>query len=200
MAGSGHRGFIRTTLAGGVLFLVPVVAIIAILEKALGLLRRAAAPLARALELPEVAGISAPLLLAAVGLVAVCFLAGLFARTRTARRLVDWLEAKFLFYVPGYAYIKSLGERAVRVEPPDAVVLARIEDAWQIAFLVERLPDGQRAVFVPGAPDTKSGSVYFMTDDRIRTLDIPMGEAVKCLRRLGKGSGALIGRGLEQGP
>jgi hypothetical protein len=75
------------------------------------------------------------------------------------------------------------------------VVLARIEDAWQIAFLVERLEGGHVAVFVPGAPNPLSGSVYFMTQDRIKAVDIPASGAMKCLRRVGAGSKALL-RGL----
>jgi uncharacterized membrane protein len=39
------------------------------------------------------------------------------------------------------------------------VVLARIEDSWQIAFLVERLEGGHVAVFMPGVPNPLSGSV-----------------------------------------
>jgi uncharacterized membrane protein len=72
------------------------------------------------------------------------------------------------------------------------VILVRIEDAWQIGFLMERMEDGQVVVFVPGAPGVSSGSVYFMTPERIRPLDVPMSQAVSCLRRLGRGSAALI--------
>jgi uncharacterized membrane protein len=72
------------------------------------------------------------------------------------------------------------------------MVLAQIEDAWQIAFLVERLEGGHMAVFVPGAPNPLSGSVYFMTQDRIKAVDIPASVAMKCLRRVGAGSNALL--------
>jgi uncharacterized membrane protein len=71
-------------------------------------------------------------------------------------------------------------------------VLARIEDAWQVALLVERLDGSYVAVFVPGAPMPSSGSVYFMTEDRIKPLGLPLAEATKCLRRLGVGSKAML--------
>jgi len=96
--------------------------------------------------------------------------------------------------VPGYQFIKSMGESLLGVEdePVPQVVLARIEDAWQIAFLVERLEDGHLAVFVPGAPNPQSGSVYLMTEDRIKPAGIPPAVALKCLTRLGAGSSALL--------
>jgi uncharacterized membrane protein len=72
------------------------------------------------------------------------------------------------------------------------VVLPQIEDAWQGAFRVERLEGGHVAVFVPGAPNPLSGSLYFMTQDRIKAVDIPAAGAMKCLRRVGAGSSALL--------
>ena len=87
-----------------------------------------------------------------------------------------------------------MGESLLGVEdePVPQVVLARIEDAWQIAFLVERLEDGHLAVFVPGAPNPQSGSVYLMTEDRIKPAGIPPAVALKCLTRLGAGSSGLL--------
>ena len=72
------------------------------------------------------------------------------------------------------------------------VVLARIEDAWQLALLVERVDETHVAVFVPGAPDPKSGSVYLLTDDRVKPMDVPIREAMKCIKGLGVGSRALL--------
>ena len=71
-------------------------------------------------------------------------------------------------------------------------VLARIEDAWQFALVVERVDADLVAVFVPGAPDPKSGSVYLMTNDRLKTLDVSISEVMKCLKGLGLGARALL--------
>jgi uncharacterized membrane protein len=62
---------------------------------------------------------------------------------------------------------------------------ARIEDARQLTFLIERLESGHVAVFVPSAPSPQSGSVYFMAEDQIKPVNIPPASALKCLRRLG---------------
>jgi uncharacterized membrane protein len=69
---------------------------------------------------------------------------------------------------------------------------ARIEDARQLTFLIERLESGHVAVFVPGTPSPQSGSVYFMAEDRIKPVNIPPASALKCLRCRGVGSNALL--------
>jgi len=186
-------GFLRSTVVGGVLFLVPIVVLLAILGKAHELSQKLTAPLARALPEEAIAGIPLPKILAIVALVLFCFLAGLFAKTTPAKRMVRWLESAILSNIPGYSFMKGLGEDIAGVEGATSrqAVLARIEDAWQFAFVMERLPDGQLAVYVPGAPNPMSGSVYLMTEDRIKPLDLPPASVLRCLKGLGAGSGEL---------
>ena len=185
--------FLRTTLVGGVFFILPIVAVIVLLEKALALLDTITAPVARYMALHDVAGIRAARLVGVAFLIAICFVAGLLAKTRQGRSVVGWLEQTILLKVPGYAALKKMGEGVAGLEGANEVVLARIEDAWQISFLIERATDGQVVVFVPGAPNPRSGSVYVMTPDRIRAVDMSMREAIHCLPRLGKGTAALMG-------
>ena len=186
--------FLRTTLVGGILFLVPIVVLIIVLGKALAIAHKLVDPLASRLHVESLIGLRTPGVLAITLLVIFCFVAGLLARTALAKRSVHWLESAVLSNVPGYQFLKSMGESVLGVEdePAPQVVLARIEDAWQFAFLVERLEDGHLAVFVPGAPNPQSGSVYLMTEDRIRPAGIPPAAALKCLTRLGAGSSALL--------
>jgi uncharacterized membrane protein len=184
--------FVRTTLVGGVLFLVPLVVLSAIIGRALQVAHRVIDPLTTRL-FPDA---SRPVLLtsAVLALVLFCFLAGLLAVTAPARRVVGWLEGALLSKIPGYTFLKSAGASALGVETTVQypVVLARIEDSWQFGFVVEKMADGNQAVYVPGSPNPLSGAVYFMGADRIRATQIPMHAAMKCLRRLGAGSAALM--------
>ena len=188
--------FLKTTVLGGVLFLVPVVVLIAILEKALGVAQKVAVPLADALFRGTFAHAHAYASdLLALGLLLVfCFLAGLAAKTSFARKYVDALEKKVLAKVPIYDSAKSkfLATLQSQSQSPEGPamrpVLARFEDSWQIAFEVERIPGGIITVYVPGAPDPWSGSVCFMTEDRIQAIDPAMSPVMKTLKDLGKGS------------
>jgi hypothetical protein len=100
----------------------------------------------------------------------------------------------FLNAVPGYEFFKSVGEAMLGGKPTvtHETILARIEDAWRFGFLVERLANGTVAVFIPGAPNPYSGAVYLMSPDRIQPLAVPSAAAMKCLKRLGAGSNALL--------
>ena len=186
--------FLRTTLVGGILFLVPIVVLVIVLGKALALAHTIMDPLAAHLPVASVIGLRTPMLLAIGVLVVFCFLAGLFARTAAAKGLVRRLEAAVLSSVPGYEFLKGMGESMLGVERSGAypVVLARFDDSWQIGFQIEVLENGFVVVFLPGAPNPQAGAVYLMSPDRVTPAGVPPAATLKCLKRLGAGSNALL--------
>jgi len=187
-------GFIRTTVIGGIFYLVPIVALVAIFGKALGIAHKLVAPLAKIFQLHGPLSFFSERVLAIIVIVLFCFLAGLISRTAKGKGFTRWLESNVLTLIPGYTLVKSMSESMSGAEDQSGreAVLARIEDAWQVGLLVERLDNGHVAVYVPGAPSTASGSVYFMTEDRIKPLRIPVSAAFRCVGRLGVGSNALM--------
>jgi uncharacterized membrane protein len=186
--------FMRTTVLGGVLFLFPIVFVVAILGKALEVTNKLSAPLAGLLPIDSIGGLAVAKLLALVILVLICFLAGLAARTPLAKQFVKSLETNVLGRIPAYTLLKSKAESVLRPEDIGGMcpVLGRFDDSWQLAFEIERMAGGKVVVFLPGAPDPWSGSVCVMTEDRITPLDLTLKSAADILKRLGKGStGAL---------
>lgn len=186
--------FIRTTIVGGLIFLVPIIVLTIIFSKALVITREIVGPLADLIPFEAVVGIGVAKLLAISVIFLFCFFTGLFAKTDLARKIVDGLETRLLSNIPGYTFMKRIGESFIGGDMDQGyeVVLAQIEDAWQIAFLIERIKGGHVAVFVPGAPSPWSGSVFFMTEDRIKTIEVPHKDAIKCVQRLGAGSNSLL--------
>ena len=156
--------FVRTTLVGGLLFLVPIVVLGIVLGKALGIARKIVEPLAAHLPVHSIIGLQTPLLLAVGGIVLLCFLAGFFARTLLARKIVNRLETAVLSNVPGYEFLKRMGESTLGVEKDGGypVVLVRFDDAAQIGFQIGVLENGRVAVFVPGVPNANAGEVYII--------------------------------------
>ena len=185
---------IKTTLTGCVLFLLPLIVLILILGKAYHITMTVTAPLAGLIPVESLRGIVAARLLAAGAIVLFCFLAGLAWRLGPARGCIEWLECTLLSNIRGHEFVKGICESMVGFEKNRSypVVLARIEEAWQIAFLMKSLAGGRHAVFVPGAPNAWSGSVYFMTEERFRRIDMPRTEASRCLRQLGIGAAKLL--------
>jgi uncharacterized membrane protein len=192
--------FLRTTLIGGLLFLVPIVLLIIVLGKALTLAVKIVDPLAARIPVQSVIGLHTPMLLATSLIVLLCFMAGFIARSRLAQKVVSRLEDSLLLNLPGYELLKGMSASVLGVENEGIypIVLVRFDDSWQIGFRSEALDNGLIAVFVPGAPNPQSGAVYFMTADRVKAGNIPLAATLKCLRRLGVGSSALL-RGLSVG-
>ncbi len=189
--------FLRTTLVGGVLFLAPLVVLVLLLEKALALAHKFVEPLAEHIPVHSVIGLKTPMFLAIGVIVLFCFLAGFIARTSLAKKVVGGLEAGVLSNLPGYDFFKRAGESLLGVEREGAypAVLVRLGDAWQFGFQIEALKAGMVAVFVPGVPSANSGQIYLLTSDRVLPVGVPPARMLKCLSRLGVGSGGLL-RGL----
>lgn len=81
---------------------------------------------------------------------------------------MNWLEKVLLTKLPGYEFLKSLGGNLLHLDKElhHTVVMAQIEDSWQIGYITEELDNGLFAVFIPDAPVPFSGGLYFMTADR----------------------------------
>lgn len=186
--------FFRTTLIGGLLFLVPIMVVVAVFGKALALTHKLMDPLAEHIPVETIVGMRTPLLLAIIMIVLFCFLAGLFARTALAQKFVRGLEQAVLSKIPGYEMLKSTGESILGVadEEGHPVVLMRLDDAWQIGFRIEELQNGLVTVYIPGAPDARSGSILFVTPDRVIPAGVSAAPTLKCLRGLGVGARELL--------
>ncbi len=185
--------FVRTTVVGGLFFLAPIVVLIVILAKAFEYAKKGLNALV--VHIPAASDLSAGVATAlAIALVAlICFLAGLVARTVTAQRVIDILESSVLSKIPAYDYLKQESASALGVaeiaEHP--VVLVPMEGGWQLGVQTEAVSDGLVSIFVPGAPDPHSGSVFFFSRDNVRPAGIKLVTALNCLRRCGAGASAL---------
>ncbi len=63
-----------------------------------------------------------------------------------------------------------------------------MDDAKQLAFLMDQLENDTSAVFVPDSPNPFSGTVLFVTNDRVEKTDISAAKAYRILRQMGAGS------------
>lgn len=189
-----HTGFIKTTIIGGLIFLLPFVVIISVVGKAVKTMMVVAKPFVGLLPFKSIAGVAAINILAIFLLILLCFLAGLLAKSSMGKRSFNWLDTKLLLIIPGYSFIKGFAG-SIESEDADKVmkpVLAKLDDQTLLGFEVERLSDGQLVVFLPGSPDTTSGTVAYMTEDRIERVDIDFTATYKILRTLGRGSEQII--------
>jgi uncharacterized membrane protein len=178
----------RTTVLGGLIFLVPFVVVMLVVGKALAVTRSFATPIAQAIGFERIGGVALVDVLAALLLIGICWLAGLVATSHRGRALHERLDKKLLDLFPRYGFVKSMTESLAGdgKQATLPVVLVRFDDQSQVAFEVERT-DTQVVVFLPGSPDPWSGAVSRVTPDRVQRLDVDFQTAVKSIRLLGRG-------------
>jgi len=190
---------IKTTLVGGILFLVPLILLVILLRQLLQYTDKLLHPIAQLLPAKTIIGVAIPDLLAAVVLIVVAFLAGLLAKTRFGARLGANVEELILKRLPGFKLLKSMtqGITSSASGSEMTVALANIDETWQLSFVIERHPNGLLTVFVPSAPTPATGSIFFLKETQVRHLDVSVSAAVKCIMQLGAGSGELL-KGVTQ--
>ncbi|HTE31929.1 MAG TPA: DUF502 domain-containing protein, partial [Chryseolinea sp.] len=180
--------FLRVTLTGGILFLLPMVLLIVILKKAHDTLLIISAPLAR--KLPElIFGLDGSNLLAIALLIIVCFVSGLLFRSSFVRKGVGGLEESVLLYLPGYAMLKAITRDTIgdTTEHNMTTVLVQDGDTWNIGFLVEE-DETFCTVFIPEAPRHDSGEVKIVPAASVKKTGITTSKGARSLTRYGKGA------------
>ena len=188
------KSFLKSTLVGGVMFLVPVVLIAIVLKHALQLAGQIAQPLAEMLPIRQVGGVAVATIIAVAMLLLIAFLAGLLSRTGPGRRVTHWFEESILGGMPQYRMVKSLAEGLTQIESGEGMqpVLMRGDEGWMLGYQIEELPNGWRVVFLPASPTPMSGNVIYVEGSRVRPLDMTMREAMVLVKRLGIGSTAAL--------
>jgi uncharacterized membrane protein len=194
-----HPAFhlLRTTLLGGLLFLLPLVLLVLILGKAIDLVGKLVTPALHLVGIERFGalfGIGGATLIAVACIVAVSLAAGLFAYTRAGRGMATRLEALFLGNLPQYRMAKSL-MRSWDDAPEEGElqpILVRADPGWQLGYYVEDLGDGWVAVFLPQAPTPMSGNIVYLPASEIRATAMTMMQATEIIRRLGAGSKARL--------
>jgi uncharacterized membrane protein len=189
---SGVYRFLISTMVGGLVVVVPLLALLAVVGWAANLALSVIMPLFEWLPDKSVGGVSITVLAAVGTLVGGCFLIGLFAETAVVRFLGASAE-RLALSVPGYALMKNVGASLVGLEGkhPVRTVLVQIVASWQLGFLMETLPDGRYVVFVPGVPRALVGTLHIVAADRVQFLAMSVAAALDALGRLGVGLGEL---------
>jgi uncharacterized membrane protein len=189
--------FIRTTILGAIIFLLPA-AILTILFNVFSgiynLIKEPLDPLAALCPFQTIGGVGIAALMAVALIISVFFLTGLMIRTAWAQRMLEQVDSYSLVNVPLYAFFRSLFfEMAGRqYEAGLDYVLAWIEECWQPAVVMEELENGWLVVFVPRVPNVFSGAIFYMPPDRVKKIATTSAAILKAMARFGVGSRALL--------
>ena len=182
--------FLKTTIVGGIVFLLPVAIILIAVQQLLRVAKRISEPIAAHFPDASLLGVGVRGIIAAAVLVAVAFIAGLIARTSAGRRIKDWVESSLLGGLPQYQMVKSMAAGFAQIESAEDLkpALINVEEGWQIGYLLEELDNGWVCVFLPDSPTPMSGATLLLPGIRVRPLDMPMTDAMQLVKRMGLGS------------
>lgn len=183
--------FVKTTIIGGILFMIPIVIIIILVNKAFQIMLKIARPLDKQIPVDTVGGVALANILAILAILLLCFFAGLLANGKNLRKLQRTLENKILINIPGYRFVKGITDGIKSNEKASEhflPVLAKFDDNSQIGFEIERTDNNMVVVYLPSSPNPWSGAVVYVDPDRIVKLDMTPKEVVKTVQQLGRGS------------
>ncbi|QJF50769.1 hypothetical protein [Roseobacter ponti] len=180
----------KLTLIGGVLFLAPLAVLAILAAKIFELSKLVAEPLNRMIPIERVIGVALVDIIAIFLILGVCFVAGLLATRGAFAAKMERIDGFLIDAIPGYAVFKGTIGGVAQHEDVGALmtpVMVSFDDYDQIAFRIESSGD-TCVVFLPGAPSAWAGSTVIVAADRVRDLNIPVHQAVRLMRVLGRGS------------
>lgn len=177
---------ISITFKGGLFFLLPIILVVVLFQKAIHLLQPISHFIGNALGLNRV---MAPYLVAIFTLIMICLIAGYISKLGIGKAMINWIENNILTLFPGYKLMKSTFENTagIEMEKDFPVVMVPI-DGWMLAFLVEELDSGEVVVFVPSAPNSWEGNLVIFDKSKVKPSALSQKEVQKLLRQLGTDS------------
>jgi uncharacterized membrane protein len=182
--------FVKTTLIGGFLIILPIYVSIILIAKAVQGVLAAMKPVTAVVP----ASVEFRGIVAALVIIIVCFVAGLIVRTGPGLRAKNAFEGAVLERLPGYTLLRGLAGRFTGQgdEPTFAPALVEIEEALVPALIIEKLDDGSFTVLVPSVPTPMAGALYILPPERVHPVDVPFTSALKVFSKWGAGAGEFV--------
>jgi uncharacterized membrane protein len=191
----GIPGFLKTTIAGGSLIVLPVVLIWLIVSETIDLLVGPAVPLSTLISDGTFKHVDTEWLAAVLLMVLICFFTRLAMRFGPGRRVGGWLEAKILRPIPGYSVFKDLTRRLSGDHDGWSyrpALIAAAPGVKSLAFIVEDHEDGNRTVSVPLAPTPTIGNIHIVHEDHLEELPVSTSKAINTHWHWGSGAADLF--------
>ena len=182
--------FLKATLLGGVIVVLPAWLAAMLVLKALGHLQIFVKPISS--HLPQ--SVAHPRVIALLLLIGLCFLVGAAIQTAIGAKAERAAERAVLEKIPGYTTLRSLASRlsdhaeTASFQP----ALIEIEEALAPGFIVEQHSGNRSTVFAPSVPTPMAGAVYIIDNKRVHPLDLSAVAVMECISKWGGGSDKLL--------
>src|SRR5215471_8176890 len=177
---------VRSRVTAGLVFLVPLFAVILILQKLWTALSGAGHYLSKLLGLPAVLGKSSVTIATAVLLALLFYFCGWLVKFRSLNNFRDWIENKVLQFIPGYlTYKAQVQEKITPKQDTRTPVWVTTDGGRRPGLLIEEKAGGA-IVFFPNSPDSNNGQVLMVGRNQVTRLDIAATTFLKSIQKFGK--------------
>ncbi|MCK5214342.1 MAG: DUF502 domain-containing protein [Candidatus Omnitrophica bacterium] len=190
------KSFIFTALLGGLTVILPVAILIGVFTWIFNFVTNLIQPFTNIIVVKaEFKEIVADIIVIAI-IITLCFVIGIFVRTRFGKCIYALVENNLLKIAPGYTLIKEtilqiLGNKKA---PFSAVALANIyaNDVLATCFITDEHADGSYTVFVPTGPNPTSGNIFHLKPEHVHIVDVSVEDAMRSIISCGAGSTMLL--------
>jgi uncharacterized membrane protein len=187
---------IKTTLAGGLFFLLPFGVLLFVIGEVLDLTLLVAEPVANLFRVEDIVGISVANLIAGALILLACYMAGLAARNTALSKASGAAEQTLTKVVPGYRFIRAQLEGvfgdSLSTDSRARAVMVAMGGFQRYGLEIARdSADGSAVVFLPGAPDPQTGIVVRVGADQIEPCAMSTADLVLFMKHYGSSAGGV---------
>jgi uncharacterized membrane protein len=190
------KSFLKTTMLGGVLVVLPLVILILVFKSLYEFIADKLKPITYILlETAKLQEFVASML-AIILILLFFFVVGLLVKTRLGRFSIEKLEIKIFTKLPLYKFIKETILQLVGNEKNvfKNVALVKLfgNETRVTAFITDEHDDGSFTVFVPSGPAPTAGFIYHLTRNNVQIINYPIDKAMRTIFSVGAGSNELL--------
>jgi len=181
--------FIKTTLFGGLLILLPLMLLWLGLHEIAGLLIAMATPIADLFPKGPFENLATPGLVAVLLIVGVSFVLGLAARSFVLKRIGRQLENSILEKIPMYRMLKIMSGALIDSDT-SKVVPALVKDGTgggDPCYVIEKHKDGRATVLLPWSPASFAGSIKVVQRSSLEIVPCSLDEFSRSISQVGVG-------------
>lgn len=181
--------YIRTTLIGGSIFILPLLLAYFIIHKTVEIFGPLLRPVLVRLHIETLIGAAAGTIVTLLTLTLAAFLCGLFAHTTAGQALLKWMQAGLVSLLPRFHLMQGLAEGMDHDQGKEVpIVLVPSDAGWTLALQLEERHGDWCTVYIPGSPQWTSGSVSFAHINDVHPVNMTLGRSLLMMRRCGMGS------------
>ena len=189
--------FVKTTILGGLVAIVPLAVLLVALGMALKVLIDIATVLKDVLPFAPLVNTAIVFGVAVIALVVICFGAGLMVKTAFGHAFVERVHTFFSKHMPLYKTVREITRNAAGMQGREfdlALIDLHGSPSRVLGTVMEELPDNRVAVYVPMSPTLGVGQVYVLPAANVERMDVPIADFAGAITQWGVGTEKLFQR------